>query len=460
MKARTRRRIKLGIYGAVVVLVLGVVLVVGAFVYLKADLPSLDKASDYNPPRVTRLYSDDGELVGELFKERRTVVPIEAIPQQVIHAFLAAEDAKFYEHEGIDYFGIVRAALKNLRPGAHLQGASTITQQTVKTLVVGPERSITRKIREIILSRELEQLLTKDDILYLYLNQIYFGAGAYGVEEAARVYFGKSIRDVSLGEAALLASIPKNPNHYTPAADPVAAKQRQIYVLEQMQQNGWATPTEVNKARLEPVPMPPPRPRYLGAGPHYIEYVKKLLTEKYGEEMVLTHGYTVYLGMTARMQAAAHLAVQTGLENLARTQGYPGARLRIEVDKLASYKKALHQVFDARVAKLKSYGAKGWRPGTTAVWDLSELGAQSVADETKISEALRLAPLEEGQRLVALVDKIDSVGREVWVDLGSVRAGIDFKTLGWARRFSPTSATPPPRDPSEVVGPVTSLSWR
>jgi penicillin-binding protein 1A len=450
MDVRHWRRPQVVLYGALAAAIAAVVLLVGSYLYLRSALPTLERVADYNPPRVTRVYSDDGELVGELYREKRTVVPIEAIPQHVIHAFLAAEDAKFYEHEGLDYLGILRAAVKNLRPGAHLQGASTITQQTVKTLVVGPERSYVRKMREALLAHKLEQMLTKDEILYLYLNQIYFGSGAYGVEEAARTYFGKSIRDVNLAEAALLAAIPKNPSHYTPAADPAAAKQRQIYVLEQMQADGWATADEVQKAEQTPIAKPPPPPRFLGVGPHYLEYVRKLLVDAYGEDAVLTHGYTVYIGMNARMQASAHLALRLGLENLARMQGYPGARLRIEVDKLARYKKALHEAFEARLKKLESYAQHSVR-AAPLIWDLSDFGEQTLVDETKLPEALRTARLEEGERVTALVDKVDSVGDVIWVDLGSRRGSIDFKTLGWARRFSPTVATPPPRDPAEVV---------
>lgn len=448
MNPSTRRRLKLALFGLGGLALVAVVFVIAAFAYLKAELPALTRVADYQPPQVTRIYSDDGQLVGELFREKRTVVPIEVVPKHVVHAFLAAEDAKFYEHEGIDYFGILRAAIKNLRPGAHLQGASTITQQIVKTLVVGPERSYVRKMREALLSRELEQLLTKDEILYIYLNQIYFGSGAHGVEEAARVYFGKSVREVTLGEAALLASIPKNPSHYTPAADPAAAKQRQVYVLEQMRQNGWATPEEVKKLEAEPVPMPPTPPRYLGVGPQYVEHVKKLLADKYGEDTVLTRGYTVYVGMVARMQAAAHLSLRRGLEALARQQGYPGARLRIEVDRLGRFKKALHEALDARLHKRRAYAKTR---GGLLLWDLSEITDQTVADETKVPEALRLTTVEEGDRLTGLVDRVDSVGKTISVDLGTTRGVISFKTLGWARRFSPLAGTPSPHDPSDVV---------
>ena len=194
--------------------------------YLQRDLPKIETVEDYQPILATKLYSDDGHLIARYARERRTLVPIDSIPEHVIQSFLAAEDRNFFQHEGLDYVGILRAAIKNLRPGAHLQGASTITQQTVKTLILGPERSYSRKMKEAVLSRQLEQLLTKREILYLYLNQIYFGTGAWGIEEAAQAYFGKSVRDLTLSEGAYLAAIPKNPSRYNIRANPEASKKR------------------------------------------------------------------------------------------------------------------------------------------------------------------------------------------------------------------------------------------
>ncbi len=475
MKAKTKKWLRRGVFAGGAGLLLGTVALFGGYFYLKTQVPTLRTAADYAPARSTKLYSDDGQLVGELFKERRTVVPIDAIPKHVVHAFLAAEDAGFYEHEGLDYWGILRAAIKNLRPGAHLQGASTITQQTAKNLVLGAERSYARKMKEVILSREMERLLTKDEILYLYLNQIYFGSGAYGVEEAARTYFGKSIREVDLAEASLLASVPKNPSHYTPAADPVAAKGRQKYVLEQMEKNGWATPEDVAKAMKKPVAQPPPPSPYYGAGPHYVEHVKHLLIERFGRELaerevsfalldakaqeariqelgepyVLTRGLTVYLGMHARMQAGAHAAVRAGLEAFSKSRvGWAGPEMKVDVDQLAATKQALHAGFDKRVEKLSAFeGQKNARQ--TFIWNLQQLDPQKLGDAEHLSAAVRTAPLSYGQRVVALVEQVDSVADEVWLDLGSHRGRIKWKSMEWAKK--PGQAAP--RDPSEVVRP-------
>lgn len=421
------------------------------FVLLKSDLPTIHTLEDYKPHQSTRVYSDDGHLIGRLFRERRTVVPYEAIPEHAVRAFLAAEDAGFFEHEGLDYLGILRAAIKNLRPGAHLQGASTITQQIVKTMVVGAERSYARKLKEAILSRELEQRLSKEEILHIYLNQIYFGAGAYGVEEAARTYFDKSVRDVDLGEAAYLAAIPKHPNHYTLIVDPSAAKQRQRYVLQQMLANGWAEANAVEKALGAPTPAPPPGPPYLGSAPHYLEQVRRLLVDTYGEDATNERGFTVYTGANAALQQAAHQYLRLGLEEVTKKHGFPGARARIEVDRLDRFSKALHARLDEEVEKLRVYGPADANNNSRVLWDLSALQPEHLTSEQETVAALKTAPLREEQRVVGLLEHIDSVQDLVFVDLGCCIGRIDFETMQWARRYTPDTWTPPPRDPSDVV---------
>lgn len=445
-------------------IVLGTLLVVGiggsigVYVYLESALPDIDNLNDYRPPETTKVYSADGHLVSELYAERRRFVPFEALPKHVVHAFLAAEDSRFYEHEGLDYIGIFRAALKNLRPGAHLQGASTITQQTVKTLVVGAERSYWRKMREAILSRQLEQMLTKDEILTLYLNQIYFGAGAYGVEEAARTYFAKSIRDVTLGEAALLASIPKNPSRYTITTFPESAKNRQKYVLEQMLENGWAAEEDTLAALDAPIPRPPKKPEYLGETPHYVELVRRQLIEELGEEDLLRGGYTVYTGMNASMQIAAQRALRQGLEDVGRRHGFPGARARIEVDRvddvLQRMRGWLEDHMERRARVYSEPRAKA------VIWDLSNVSKAEFLESSKLLAALQTVALEEYARVDAVVTKLDPVSGVIEVDLGTRKGQIDFKDLGWARPFSPVRSTPPPKKPSDVLQPGDVIAVR
>ncbi len=449
LSQRARKVIRRVIVGSAVLFALVLVTLVAVFIYLKSAVPTINSLADYDPPQATKVYSDDGQLVAFFANERRSVVPIESLPKHVVFAFLAAEDAGFYEHKGIDYFGIFRAAIKNLRPGAHLQGASTITQQTVKTMVLGPERSYTRKMREAILSRELEQMLSKDGILHLYLNQIYFGSGAYGIEEAARVYFGKSARELSLGEAAYLASIPKSPARFTIRANPTAAKERQKYVLQQMVDHNWAPEDAAQKEMDAPVPTPVNQTPLRNETPHYVEQVRRELIEEYGEEELYEGGFTIYLAMNAKMQIAAQDSLRKGLEDLARRQGWPGARLRIEVDKLDGYQKALHVALEAELDKISVY--TGERSSGRRIWDLGSITAETLASEEAVVDALQLKPLKIGERVTAIVSRVDSIADVAWIDLGTTEVELPLKQVSWARRFSPIKHTDNPRDIGDVL---------
>ncbi len=212
------------------------------FFYLLATLPKVDRLADYKPPIVSQVFGDDGSLVGEFYLERRTVVPVEKIPKKLINAFVAAEDANFYQHKGIDYMGIVRAAFKNLISLSKKEGASTITQQVARSMLLTPEKKYSRKLKEAILASRMEKTLTKDEILYIYLNQIYLGSGAYGVQLAAETYFGKDVDQLNLAEMAMLAGLPKAPTLYSPIKHLDRAKQRQAYVLERMVKEGLHNP--------------------------------------------------------------------------------------------------------------------------------------------------------------------------------------------------------------------------
>jgi penicillin-binding protein 1A len=418
--------------------------------YVRSELPVIHSLADYTPRQSTRIISQDGQRIGQFFNERRTVVRFTAIPTQVVQAFLAAEDAGFYAHEGIDWFGIVRAVLKNMRPGAHLQGASTITQQTVKTLILGPERSYTRKVREALLARQLEQMLGKDEILALYLNQIYFGNGAWGVEEAAQTYFGKGVDQLDLAEGALLAAIPKNPARYNIKSDPAAAKSRQAYVLTQMQHHGWATGDAVAAAIAAPVPVAAIASPYAAMSTYYVEHVRRLLTQKYGETRVLEGGLTVTVGLNAKQQAAAYTALRQSIEEVARRHGYTGAPVRIAADKFEAVRVALTHEFDEQVARRSGLMDTAAVP-RGYIWDLTPVTATMAQDTAAARRGLELQPLVDYQRVRGLVVDLDTFHHVATVDLGSARATLTLAQMAWARRFSPRPITAAPRDPSEVL---------
>jgi penicillin-binding protein 1A len=226
--------------------------IVGARAYrrFESDLPPhLDVVTDYRPLRASQVWSADGELIGQFYVEKRVLLPAAQIPPVVKQAFVAAEDIRFYSHGGIDYQGIARAAWANLRAGHVVQGGSTITQQVAKLLIVGQERSFARKAREAMLAHRIEQRLTKDQILGIYLNHVYLGHGAYGVAAAAAAYFGKDAANLSAAEAAMLAGLPKAPGRATPFRDFARAQARQHYVLDQMQELGFLSAADAETAR-------------------------------------------------------------------------------------------------------------------------------------------------------------------------------------------------------------------
>jgi len=282
--------------------------------HYEANLPAIaDLKGNYNPPQVTRILARDGTtLLAEIFTERRTVIPIATLPAHVKLAVLAAEDAGFYEHEGLNYYGMLRAFIVNLRSMRTRQGGSTITQQVVKNLLLDPERSFRRKMREVILARKLEQQISKDEILELYLNHIYFGHGRYGIEEAARYYFGKPAREVTLGEGAMLAGLPAGPELYSPRHDAARAQSRRAFVLAQMLDKGFIDQRQHDAAMTEPLRLPPVVEAQGSLAPEVVEIVKRRLKEAIGETK--KGGYTVTTTIDPRLQAAARKAVRDNLD--------------------------------------------------------------------------------------------------------------------------------------------------
>jgi penicillin-binding protein 1A len=283
-------------------------------------LPDIQKLSDYAPKQVTAILDSKGRRVGELFEERRTFVPFDKVPTIVVDSFVAAEDQKFWTHAGIDYVGMVRALLTNLRSGETKQGASTITQQVVKTFLLTPERTFRRKIQEVILARRLEGSLTKQEILTLYMNQIYFGHGRYGIQEAARYYFGKDVGEVNVGEAALLGGLPQSPENISPRKNPTRAKDRQTHVLNNLASTGKITRAEAEKWINAPIQIVNEPFAELGSAPEWVDLVRRELVAKRGEGAMATLGASVQTTVDLKIQALAHKALQRGLRAVDKRQ--------------------------------------------------------------------------------------------------------------------------------------------
>ncbi len=290
------------------------------------DLPDFRTLEDYRPALTTRVLDRNSVPIAEFFEYRRQVIPLAEVPESVIQAFLAAEDDTFYRHSGIDYPSIVRAAWANLRAGGETrQGASTITQQMVKQLLLSPERTYRRKIRELILARRIEQRFSKEEILFLYLNQIYFGSGANGISEAAYTYNGKTVDGLTAAEAALLAGLPKSPSRNSPFLHPERSEKRRLYVLHRMRQEGFIDEATHAASVAEPLALrPPPEREDYPAAAYFTEEVRRSLVDRLGSDLVLRGGLTVETSLDLRLQKAAVEALREGLENLDRRQGYRG----------------------------------------------------------------------------------------------------------------------------------------
>ncbi len=319
--------------------ILGIAGVVGLFYWAARDLPAMDRIADFKPPQATVVLARDGSPLGSLFHEKRFLVPLELMSPHITKAFLAAEDDSFYQHMGIDPVAIARAAIVNFQSGRSSQGGSTITQQIVKQLLLTPEKSYKRKLKEAILAYRLERELTKDEILSIYLNQIFLGQKAYGVEAASRTYFGKHATDITLAESALLAGMPQAPSRYNPFRYPKAAKARQLYVLRRLRELKWVTEEEYHQAVNEPLVYWTMPETQMGAAGWYMEEVRRLLIEffskenmevmgikstKSGADYVYEAGLTVTTAMEPLHQEAAAKGLRLALEQLARRQGWRG----------------------------------------------------------------------------------------------------------------------------------------
>jgi len=287
---------------------------IGGFLYWTvSDLPNIKALEEYAPLETSRIYSSDGRVIAELYLERRTFVPHYQIPDHVKKAFIAVEDIRFYYHPGVDFIGILRAFVYDIRAGGAVQGGSTITQQLARMLFLKPDKSIRRKIKEAALSMQIERCYTKDEILGMYLNQTYFGARSYGIEAASQTYFGKTTKELSIADAALLASMPKAPSVYSPFKNPEKARERRSIVLKEMADHRFISKDEYKEAEIAPIPTSRHFRKY--DAPHFVEILRQQLETKYGNELY-TSGYKIYSTLDFRMQQIAEEAVKNGIASL------------------------------------------------------------------------------------------------------------------------------------------------
>jgi penicillin-binding protein 1A len=314
-KTGNPRRRSLRLIGVTVLAGLLCGITAGAFLALTRDLPQIQSLEAFKPSAITRVYSSDQVLLCELYIERREPVSLNQIPEALKIALLTTEDRQFYRHSGIAVRGIARAAFKNIVRGRLSEGASTLTQQLAKTLFLTPRKTFVRKLREALLALQLERRYTKDEILTLYLNQVYFGSGAYGVASAARTYFNKPIHELNLAQCALLAGLPQAPSRLSPIANPELSLNRRNIVLRQMLDTGAIDQAAYQQAVATPIQLAPARGDSKKA-PYFITYIKESLEEIVGDSLLYKGGLTVYTTLSYRTQAAAEAAINEGLETL------------------------------------------------------------------------------------------------------------------------------------------------
>jgi penicillin-binding protein 1A len=341
-----------------ILFVVGVAATAGLLWHYSKDLPDYSQLQDYEPPVMTRVHAADGSLVAEYARERRLYIPIQAVPKLVINAFLAAEDKNFYEHGGLDFVGIARAAvnyLQNFGSGRHPQGASTITQQVAKNFLLSNEVSFSRKIKEALLALKIERTYSKDKILELYLNEIYLGLGAYGIASASLTYFDKGVNELTVQEAAYLAALPKAPNNYHPFRQRERALERRNWVIDQMAQDGFITGVQVEAAKRTPLGVTQkPTTAHTFAAEYFAEEVRRELFDRYGEKKLYDGGLSVRTTLDTKLQVLARKTLTEGLVRFDEGQGWRGPVTKVDISgdwgvKLADVK-ALADVAPWRLA--------------------------------------------------------------------------------------------------------------
>jgi len=317
-------------------LLLGGVFAALVYFELEKELPETESLREVRLQVPLRIYTHDGLLLGEYGEQRREPVTYSEIPERVVKAFLAAEDDRFFEHPGVDYRGLVRAAVELARTGERRQGGSTITMQVARNFFLTPEKTYERKIKEILLAMKIEREMSKEEILALYLNQIYLGQRAYGVAAAAKVYYGRPLGELTLAETAMIAGLPKAPSRYNPIADPERAVARRNYVLDRMEDLGFIAKEDAEEARAAPVTAHPYRPDIQLEAGYVTEMARSYMVERYGEEDAYTGGYHVYTTIDSRLQVVAQRALRSALDAYDERHGYRGPEGHVDLDGSAS----------------------------------------------------------------------------------------------------------------------------
>lgn len=447
------KRLAKTLVALVVLAIFGVLCIGGIILYISMDLPQINSLKDYNPPMNSKIMSKDGEVLLDIGLETRDVVEFEKIPKRVVSAFLAAEDDNFYNHQGVDYMGILRAFMVNLKEGRLVQGGSTITQQVAKSFLLTKERTISRKVKDLLLARKIEQKLTKDEILYLYLNQVYLGGGYYGVKAAFRGYFDKSLEEATPAECALVAGLLVAPGRYSPYVRPKFAKIRQTYVLKRMYETGKISKEEYEAALSENIKMRIRKGSEAKAG-YFTDWIRQEVMKTVGVDEFLSNGYTVVTTLDWSLQQVAEKSVKEKVKDLDKRQGYKGP-LKSFVSEEESREFLLEQ--RKKIFKSESTFFTFTTDGKNRFEfqeedeELERVGNYFEEEKEKISDRFKslviignhssekmLKFLESGKSYQGVVIDVDDLKRTITVDISGARVIIPESGFSWAheRKFS------------------------
>ncbi|MCO4792648.1 MAG: PBP1A family penicillin-binding protein [Bacteriovoracaceae bacterium] len=462
-KKRLVKLILIGLGGASLI---GVIVVTSVIAYFSFGLPKISSLADYNPPVSSQILSKDGTVLADIGKEKREIATMEEIPAKVVDAFLSAEDDKFYEHKGVDYMGVLRALVVNIRAGRVVQGGSTITQQVAKSLLLSRERSIARKIKDFLLAQRIEEKFSKEEILFLYLNQVYLGGGYYGVKSAFHGYFDKELSESTIAEAAMIAGLLVAPGKYSPYINPAYAKRRQGYVLKRLYATKKITREEYEAALLEKTKFRIRKPGKFKAG-YFTDWVRQRVISLVGEENFLVNGYKVETTLDWKLQQVAEKAVKDGVKGIDKRQGFSGPIGRIESeDDLTAheieFRKNIYSgtstYFTINENNIKEYEISFSRDE----FDKIKLKESEIREEMK-SKNFRaglnsndpLYPfIKKDEMYKAVVLDTNRKGRIIYVSIGGVIGIIPYSGFRWAHERSITGERqfyPYIKDPNQVV---------
>lgn len=424
---------------------IGAIFGVSAIVYFSFSLPKIASLSDYNPSIPSKILSRDGEILAEIGHEKREVAAIEDIPEKVIDCFLAAEDDSFYEHQGVDYLGVLRALVVNLRAGKVVQGGSTITQQVAKSFLLSNERSVTRKIKDFLLALKIEKKFTKPEILYLYLNQVYLGGGYYGVKSAFKGYFDKELDEATSAEAALVAGLLVAPGRYSPYINPKFALARQHYVLRRLRDTGKITNEEFERSISEKIKLRLRKTGEFKAG-YFTDWVRRRVIEKFGEENFLTGGYKIVTTLDWELQQVAEKEVAKGVRAIDKRQGFKGPLEHIEPETLEVMKERISNMRKENYRDQSLFFTIGEDDQREYEIDFNQDEVQKVLErisDQKFSKLKNYVPgndlednfhknIKVGEIYKGIVEKVLDKERLIFVDIGGLKGIISYEYFRWA----------------------------